>query len=160
MKNTLLFLFAALGALFAATACSHLDLAPEGDPSRVLNGTVTLRSDAALPPDAVVVVRVIDTSGHAQAAGAAGDLPVVGSTATPASVERVLGEQTIRSPGAAPIPFHVEYSADDGLLRHGLNVDVRISFGGRVQFRTASAHVVTLSSANYPHEVWVEPAAR
>lgn len=160
MKTSPLFLFAALGAMFAATACSHLDLTPEGDPSRTIDGTVTFRSDAALPPDAVVVVRVIDTSGREPAAGGAAATLPVANPAKPAPVDRVLGQQTITAPGAMPIPFHVEYNADDSLLRHGLNIDVRISFGGRVQYRTASAHVVTLSSANASHEVWVEPAAR
>ena len=57
-------------------------------------------------------------------------------------------------------PFRIEYRADDSLMRHGLNIDARISFGGRVRFRTGNAHVLTLGNATFPHEVWVEPAAR
>jgi uncharacterized lipoprotein YbaY len=160
MKTSPLSLLAALGALFSATACSHLDLTPEGDPSRELHGTVTLRADVTLPPDSVVVVRVLDTSGRGPIAGLVGsDLPVL-ARVKPTPIERELGKQIITAPGAGPIPFHVEYSADDDLLRRGLNVDVRISFGGRVQYRTANAHLVTLSSANLAHEVWVEAAAR
>ena len=160
MKTSPLFLLAVLGALFSATACSHLDLTPEGDPSRVLNGTVTLRAGVVLPPDAVVVVRVLDTSGReSMGAMAGGDLPVL-NRPKPAAVERELGKQIITAPGAGPIPFHIEYTADDNLLRLGLNVDVSISFGGRVQYRTANSHLVTLSSASYAHEVWVEAAAR
>ena len=158
MKNSPLFLLAALVAVFA-TACSHLDIAPESDPSRTLKGTVALRSDLVLPPDTIVVVRVIDTENREQPPGAK-DLPVMERAMPMGSSERVLGQQTIKAPTTVPIPFQVEYTADDALLRRGLNVDVRISYGGRVQYRTGNAHVVTLSSANFPHELSVEPTSR
>ena len=158
MKTSPLPLLALFGAWFAATACSHLDLAPDSDPSRVIEGMVTLRSDAVLPPDTVVVVRVIDTENREPMAGAT-DLPVM-DRMKPVASERVLGQQTIKAPAGVPIPFRVEYTADDALLRRGLNVEARISYGGRVQYRTGNAHLVTLSSSNFPHEVWVEPASR
>ncbi len=160
MKPSPLFLLATLGAILASAACSHLDLTPEGDPERVVNGTVNLRADVTLPPDTVVIVRVIDPADVEQThAAASSDLPVMNASKPP-PVEHLLGEKTIAAPAGAPIPFSVAYHADDSLLRHGLNIDVRVSFDGRVQFRTVSAHLLTLSSANYNHEVWVEAVAR
>jgi uncharacterized lipoprotein YbaY len=38
-----------------------------------------------------------------------------------------------------------------------VNIDARISVGGKLRFRTINAHVVTLSSAPYPQEVAVQP---
>jgi uncharacterized lipoprotein YbaY len=160
MKFSPIFFLATLGVLLAATACSSIDLTPEGDPQREIKGTINLRSDLALPPDTVVVVRVIDRADVEQTrAAASSDLPVM-SRAKPAPIERVLGEKTIAAPTAMPIPFQVEFSADDSLMRHGLNLDVRVSFGGRVQYRTVSSYLLTLSSFGYNHEVWVEAAAR
>jgi len=160
MKNSPLLLLAAIGTLLFAPACSHLDLTPEGDPNRVLKGTVALRADVALPPDTVVIVRVLDTSAPESMGNTAGnDMPVL-NRPKPMAVERELGKQVITGPSAVPIPFQVEYTADDSLLRRGVNVDVRVSFGGRVQYRTGNAHVVTLSSVGYPHEIWVETAGR
>jgi len=161
MKTSPLLFLALLGTLLAATACSHLDLTPEGDPDRIVSGTINLRSDLALPADAVVVVRVIDPAGIGQQRAAASmDVPTVARPTTPAPAEQVLGEQTITAAAGSAIPFRIEYRADDSLMRHGLNIDARISFGGRVRFRTASAHVLTLANATYTHEVWVESAAR
>ena len=146
MKSSPLFLIAALGALFAAT-------------NRVVSGTVNLRADMTLPPDAVVVVRVVDPSGAGLARVAANqDLPVLSQPTPSRPVEQVLGEQTIPAAVGPAVPFRIEYQADDTLLRHGLNIEARITFGGRVQFRTANAHVLTLTNSSYPHEVWVEAA--
>jgi len=147
-------------ALFAGAGCADIQVAPEGDPHRSLNGTVEFRADVTLPADAVVVVRVLDMAGiEQQRLDATRDLPL-GDRAKPEPVPQVLAEQTINAPKGASIPFHVEFIADDSLLRHGLNVEARISYDGKVRFRTAVAHVVTLGNVEYPHEVWVEPAMR
>jgi len=162
MKTSPLFFLVTLGTLLAATACSHLDLTPESDPERVVTGTVNLRADLTLPPDAVLVVRVIDPAGIGQVRAAAvkNDLPVTAGdrAMAVAPVEQVLGEQTIPAPTGPAVPFRIEYHADDSLMRHGLNIDARISYGGRVRFRTANAHVLTLNNASYSHEIWVETA--
>ena len=154
------FLLAAGAALFAGAGCSHIEIVKEGDPHRTVRGTVEFRSDLALPDDAVVVVRVVDLAGTEQMLAAASrDLPL-GDRAKIEPVPQVLGEQTIRGAKGVSIPFQIEYNAEDSLLRHGLNIDARISFGGKVRFRTASAHVLTLGNAEYPHAVWLELAAR
>lgn len=160
MKIPLLTLLAAGAALFTGPGCSHIEITKEGDPSRVVNGTVEFRSEIALPDDAVVVVRVVDPAGTAQMKAAANrDLPL-GDRAKPEPVPEVLGEQTIKGAKGGTIPFRIEYTADDSLLRHGLNIDARISFGGKVRFRTAAGHVLTLGNAEYPHQVWLELASR
>lgn len=160
MKTSPLSLLAACAALFAAAGCSHIEVTPEGDPHRTVTGTVEFRSEVTLPPDAVVVVRVVDLAGTEQMQLAAKrDLPL-GDRAKIDPVPQVLAEQTINGPKGASIPFQIEYTADDDLLRHGLNIDARISFGGKVRFRTAVAHALTLGNAEYPHTVWLEMASR
>ncbi len=160
MKNYPLALLAACAALVVGAGCSHIEITQEGDPHRTVNGTVEFRSDLALPADAVVVVRVIDPAGtEMMRAMANKDLPI-GDRAKVEPVPQVLAEQTITGPKGGSIPFHIEYVADDSLMRHGLNIDARISFAGKVRFRTAVAHVLTLGNAEYPHTVWLELASR
>lgn len=158
--RSLLFLLTA-GAWFLLTAgCANLEIVKPGDPQRTVNGTVEIRSGTALPEDTVVVVRVMDMAGLEQMRSAASrDLPL-GDRAKAEPVPQVLAEQTIRGARGASVPFRLEFTADDDLLRHGVNIDARISFGGKVRFRTANAHVVTLGNVESPHAVWVEPASR
>ncbi|MGA2016052.1 MAG: YbaY family lipoprotein [Opitutaceae bacterium] len=127
---------AALAAL-ALAGCAGMDLTPEGNPSRVLTGQIDLGGPAALPADAMVTVRVVDAS--------AGMPP------------QVLGSQTIRNPGAAPIAFRVEYSAEDDVLRRGLNVEARVSYGGSVRYFNVNKYVVTLANAGGPLLITVNP---
>jgi uncharacterized lipoprotein YbaY len=153
MKSHLLrFLAPALLGLFAA-GCSSLDIAAPGNVDRVLRGTVTAPS--TLPAGAEIVVRLVDV---APVSIARTDLPL-GDRPTAVPVERLLGEfrQTLAAMRAEPLPFEIAYRAEDSELRHGLNVDVRITFGGRLRFRTISAHVVTLASSPFPQDVAVQP---
>jgi uncharacterized lipoprotein YbaY len=116
-----------------------MDLTPEGDPGRVLVGTVDIGEPTALPADATVTVRVVDTS-------AAGMPPVV------------LGSQTITNPGVAPVAFRVVYRAEDEDLRLGLNVEARISYGGKVRYYNVYKYAVNLGNAADEHRVSVTPA--
>jgi uncharacterized lipoprotein YbaY len=160
MKFSVHRLLALGAALLAGAGCSHIEITPEGDPNRTVTGTVEFRSELALPPDAVVVVRVVDPAGtELMRAVANKDLPL-GDRVRAEPVPEVLGEQTITGPTGSSIPFKVAYVADDSLLRHGVNIDARISFGGKVRFRTAVAHVITPGNAEYPHTVWLELASR
>ena len=128
-----------LGLAVAGLAgCGHLDLVSEGDPNRVATGTVTFRDPALLPQEASLVVRVLDTSRH--------DLP-----------PQVLASQTISNPGTSPVAYRIEYRAVDDQLRHGLNVDARVSYDGRVRLFNHQQVVITLRDADSPHEVSVEP---
>ena len=156
MKSATFVFIAAAGLLAASLGCQQLDLAKEGDPQRTLSGTVNLRGEVLFPPDTEVVVRVVETTTTERPRGlAATDVPL-GDRGGIDKKERVLGEQIIKAPGVQSVAFQVDYRADETMLRHGLNVDVRISSGGKVRYRSLDAHVVTLGSAPFPHTVWVE----
>ena len=156
MKTPALFVFLA-GLCVALAGCQQLDLTPEGDPQRVVSGNVTIGAATLLPAGTEVVVRVVDLSPVERPAAMPNlGMPVV-DRPPPVKTERVLGEQVIRSPGVTPVPFSVEFNADDAALRRGLTIDVRISFEGRVQYRTLTAHMLTLTSVRFPQEVAVQP---
>jgi uncharacterized lipoprotein YbaY len=122
--------------LFAG--CGAMDLTPEGNPARVLVGEIDL-GGAALPADATATVRVVDAS-------AIGAPPAV------------LGTQTLEHLGPPPYAFRVEYRADDDLLRHGLNIEVRVSAQGKVRFFNRNQFAVTFGNAGDLHRVHVDPA--
>ena len=69
----------------------------------------------------------------------------------------VLGSQTFRSAGAAPIEFRVLYRAEDDLLRRGLNIEARISIDGKVRYINTNNYAVTLGNAADPHRITVNP---
>ena len=164
MKTRLLFSSLAAGAaLLAIAGCESvsLDVRPEGNPSRVLNGTVNFRSEQPLPSDAEIVVRVLDMSSVEQSRTAANrDLPVA-ARAQVTPMPTVLAEQKVPVVPGGALPFRLEFTATDELLRHGVNVEARISFAGGVRYRTVNAQVITLSSVERnPYEVWVMAAGR
>lgn len=152
------FLAAASLVLLLATGCGHLDLARTSDPDRVVNGTVSF--NRPVPAGAELVVRIIESTSNQP--GPANLELAVGDRGRPAPVERVLGEQVQRLPTGAgePVTFRVEFQADDALLRRGVNLEARVSHGGRVRFRTLNAHVVTLASHAYRHDITVESIDR
>ncbi len=132
-----------LRGAIAATAlalcgCGQLDLTPEGDPGRVLTGRVELSDGATLPADTVVTVRVVDPT----------------NTGMP---PEVLGSQTLTNPGAAPIEFRVVYQAEDEVLRRGLNIEARVSTGGKVRYFNRDKYALILGSAADPHVITVNP---
>ncbi len=123
--------------LFSA-GCGNLDLTPPGFGDRVAQGSVTFRVAEPLPANAEVIVQVVDKSSN-EGRG------------------EVLGEQTIIEPSKPPIPFRIEYRAEDAVLRRGLNIDVRVSIGKKLAYYTASAHPLTSANENEMHLVEVEP---
>ncbi len=145
-------------ALLIFAGCGHLDVTPEGDPNRVLNGTVS--APYALPAGAEVHVRLIDQAA-ATAPSPMSDLPVAG-LAQPPPIDRIIAEhvQTLSAGSAEPVPFRLEYRADDATLRRGLNIEVRVSHEGKLRFRNLRAHVLTLGSSPYRQDVVVEPVGR
>ena len=150
----------ALLALLAASGCGTLDISAGGNPDRVLTGTIN--AGAALPAGAEIVVRLLAPALNLEPVrpGSPSDLPVV-TRPTPQNVDRVLGEQvqTLTAGTMEPVPFRIPFYAEDALLRRGLSLDVRVSVGGRIRFRTINAHVVTLSSAQYKQDVSVQAVA-
>lgn len=160
MKKSTFVLWLAGCIAFLAGGCAHLDTTPAGDVNRVIAGTVNFRSDLVLPADAEVVVRLVDTAGTSLVpAMPNNELPIANQPKVPPPPQ-VLGEQTIKPTAPGGVPFRIEYTADDALLRHGLNLEARISYGGRVQFRTVTSRAITLGNATDKHEVWVQAVAR
>jgi uncharacterized lipoprotein YbaY len=155
MKNPVLLLFT-LGLSLLLSSCGHLDLTPATNPNRVLLGTVT--AGTTLPAGAEISVRLIaQPSAMEPAAGAKADLPVMARPSAPAT-EHVLGEfvQTLAAAASEPVPFKIDYFADEMQLRRGLNLEARVSVGGRLKFRTINAYAVTFGSASYPQNVVVQ----
>jgi uncharacterized lipoprotein YbaY len=130
-------LLIALAALGTLAGCGQMDLTPEGNPSRVLSGEVSIGEAISLPADTTVTVRVIDTN-------------------TQGMPPNVLGAQTITNPGVSPVPFHVEFQAEDDLLRLGLNIEVRVSYGGKVQYFNRNHYAVTLGNVSDTHRISVD----
>jgi hypothetical protein len=148
-------LFASFFALWSL-GCGSIDTTPEGDPNRVLNGVVN--HDVTLPAGAEIVVRVVEPAPkEAGVRTGPSDSPAPGA-APLARAERLLGETRVVLPSGMmqPVPFRVEYLAEDAVLRRGVNVDVRVAIGGKVRYRTINAHVVTLASSPFKQEVSVQ----
>lgn len=159
MNVLLLRAFIVAAAVGWVVGCQHLDVSSHGYPDRLLRGTVT--SQATVPAGAEIVVRLIDPATAGEAiAPVRSDLPL-GDRARPPAIERPVGEYRIvlDAMTTEPVPFELEYRAEDTTLRHGLNVDVKISYGGRLRFRTLSAHVVTLASSPFPQDIAVQPVS-
>jgi len=154
MKPLRTAVFAALAGLFFA-GCAAIDTTPEGNPDRMLNGVVA--AGATVPEGAEVLVRVLEMPSSEPGKTVGGDVPV-GARATLLRTERMLGEQrlVLTRGTMEPIPFAVNYIAEDAVLRRGLNVDVRISVDGKVRWRTVNAHMVTLAGSPFRQEVNVQ----
>ena len=120
-----------------------LTLSACGSPSKEsVTGTVTYLQRIALPPDAVVTVRIEDVS-KADA------------------LAEVIGEQVIQTKGAqVPIPFSVAYDPDKIIDNHTYSLRVRIEDGtGKLLFiNDTSIPVITNGNPTQDIEVIVVPA--
>jgi len=91
-------------------------LAPVGSKS-VVSGAVFYRERIALPPDARIIVKLVDVS--------RADAPAV-----------VLAEQEIAPEGSVPVAFELEYDPARIDERMSYAVQARIEAGGRLMFTT------------------------
>jgi len=136
---------AVLGVLAAVlvSGCEHLDTTAPSLGDRVLTGVVTNGSGGGpLPDDSEVWIQVVDRGDGVQKG-------------------EVLGEQTIKNPGRMPVPFRIEFRAEDPVLRGGVEVEARISVRGRLTYLTKTAHPVTMANVGSEMTVIVEvPAER
>jgi len=131
----------------------------------VLVGTVAFQHNGPLPDDAEVLVRVIDPHPQPRNGGMSSltppnQMPLLNQpasataiTAAAASGPEELGEQTIKHPGSSPVAYHIEFRAEDEVLRRGLNIEVRISYDGRVRLFNANQYAVTLDDVKDPHPI-------
>jgi uncharacterized lipoprotein YbaY len=100
----------------------------------VVTGTVTYHQILALPPEAVLQVRLLDVSRQ--------DAPAL-----------LLNQQVISCPGQVPIPFRIAYDPAAIDPRHTYAVQARITAAGRLLFINTSAHLVI--TRGHPHHVEV-----
>ncbi len=133
MKPLLSFAF-----VFLFIACSpknkSLDMAVLND----LSGTINYRARIALPPGAVIDVKLQDVS--------RADAPAT-----------VLAEQQIVTQGEqVPIPFRLEYNPADIQPGHRYSVGVRIEIDGKLRWITQTMHPVINDGPAEAVEVWVE----
>jgi uncharacterized lipoprotein YbaY len=140
MKNLSPRVFLAALAVGLTAGCGHLNLVPIGDPERVLTGTVIFPEGTELPQGSSVQVRVLDE--------------------TKPGPPLVLGEQTIANPQTLPVDYRVEFTAEDELLRLGLNIEVRVSYGNRVQYSNRNGNLVNSSDIVVPHEIRVSSSSQ
>ena len=101
----------------------------EGAATGAVVGTVSYRQRVALPPDAVVEVRLQDTS-RADAAA------------------RTVGQTTIATAGAqVPIPYRIEFNPASIDPSHSYSVRATITVGGRLLFSSTTMHPVLTRGA-------------
>jgi len=114
------------------TGCSVATVVPEagsGPSANLVTGTVTYRERIALPPTAVVTVRLVDVS--------LADAPSV-----------LVAEQVIRTEGQqVPCEFALDYDASRILPSHTYAVQVRIEDGGKLLFISDTMNPVITRSA-------------
>jgi putative lipoprotein len=108
-----------LGVVVLVSGCATSQVLPESGGARSMaqvTGTVTYRERTALPPTAVVTIKLVDVS--------RADAPAI-----------VLGEQVIR-PAGKQVPFAFSIAYDPVQIRPHLTyaVQARIEDGGRLLF--------------------------
>ena len=75
------------------------------------------------------------------------------STSTPI----VLSEQTIAAKGNPPVPFEINYRAEDIEPPKRAQLEVRVSVDGRLKYYNVNAYPVSLANAGETVQVWVVP---
>jgi putative lipoprotein len=128
-----------LAAVFLLGAIGCRTKAPAGYRGPVIFGTVQYRARIALPPDAVLTLRLLDTTRD--------DAP-----------NRVLSEKSISGPGQPPIPFELPYPPEAVQQDRRTVVEARIEVAGRTRFYSVNAHAVTPETVMQPQVIWVEQA--
>ena len=106
---------------------------------RVLRGTVVYRERLALPPGAVVEVKLVDVS--------LADAP-----------SRTIAETRIRTRGQVPIPYTLRFDSRAIVPRRTYALQARISVGDRLMFITTTRHTV-LAGGRDDTEIRVERVA-
>ncbi len=137
MKTLISFLMAGM-ALLAVAGCASRT-AGGSDQGPVVSGTVNYRARIALPPDAVLTLRLLDVTRP--------DAPAL-----------VLAEKSISNPGNPPIPFELSYLPGDMRAGRSIVIEARIDLAGRPRFYAEKPHPVTPESVSRPHEIWLELA--
>jgi putative lipoprotein len=105
-----------------------------------VTGAVTYLQRTALPPDAVVTVKLAQV-----APGGAAAAPI--------------GEQVITSPGQVPIPFTLTYKLGDIDWTQTYAIQAQITAGGQLLFTTTHTYTVITQGNPDTVEVGLEPVS-
>ena len=118
---------------------STTEVMPEPAPTAAVSGTVTSLEPIALPPNAVVEVKLVDVSRQDVAA-------------------TVLGEQVITNPGQLPVPFEIAYDPASIDPRFTYAVQARITADGQLIFISDTfTPVITRDAPTSDVEIVVVP---
>lgn len=137
MRTTMIICWMLLGGLLLAGCSSNGGQVTDSRP--MLEGTVNYRARIALPPTAVLTVRLLDVSKK--------DVPAI-----------VLAEKSYSNPGNPPMEFQLPYPFGGIHERRSYVIEARIEINGRLKFASMKQHVVTPQNASQAHEVWLELA--
>lgn len=125
---------------FGEPGREHEMLLARSQSSPVVTGVVVYRERIALPPDAVLTVRLLDVSRS--------DAHAV-----------VLGEQRVQPTGQVPIPFEIPYDSTRADDQTSCTLEARIEAGGALLFISTRAFpVITGGSPTKNVEILVERA--
>jgi putative lipoprotein len=133
-----------LGLTGGIAGCSRASVVPAGAgaTSAQVTGTVTYRERVALPPNAVIKIRLVDVS-RADAAAV------------------TLGEQFIEANGKqVPFAFTIAYDPADIDERMAYAVQARIEAGGQLLFISDQSHPVITRGAPRDVDLVLESAQR
>jgi putative lipoprotein len=121
-------------------AIALLAALPAGAQSSAVNGAVTYLQRSALPPDAIVTVRLSDVS--------KADAPA-----------EVISEQTIPAEGKqVPFPYTLAYDPAKIVESHDYAVSARIESGGKLLFISTQRYaVITKGNPTENVEIVVQP---
>lgn len=125
-----------LSLVLLLAGCSHAQVVPgpgggpvASPPNSQVTGSVAYRERIALPPTAVVTVRLVDVS--------RADAPSV-----------LIAEQVIHTAGRqVPFAFELDYDASRILPSHTYSVQARIEDGGRLLFISDTSYPVITRDA-------------
>ncbi len=104
-----------------------------------VTGTVTYLQRIAMPPDAVITVKLVDVS-RADAPGA------------------TIAEQVIRNPGNVPVAFTLAFDNARIDQKHIYQVQARLTSGGNLMFATAKSYQVLTRGKGNSADVVLEMA--
>ena len=107
------------------------------DTRPMIDGTANYRARIALPPTAVLTVRLLDVSDK--------ESPAI-----------VLAERSYSNPGNPPMSFELPYPFGGINARRSYVIEARVEVNGRLMFYSMKAHIVTPQNASQSHEVWLE----
>ena len=128
-------------AAILLTGCSGMTAAPEGGGAATasVSGAVTYLQRIALPPTALIQVKLVDVS--------RADAPAV-----------VLGEQVIRA-GGSQVPFSFEIPYDPAKIdpRFSYAIQARIEDGGRLLFISDRHYAVITRGAPVQLDMVLKP---